>query len=291
MGWQTSPDAVETLRDTWAVLVDAQARLHDVRERDHRNYDGGDAGHQWDHGLVVRHAVNYAAGVAAARSVPGPGALVDVGAGAGGFSMWAAAALGRRLVMVDQDAGHRELASRAFADIEVRGSLGGLDPAPVVMAMEVVEHVPRSEQAEFVRTLGAAVAPGGVLVMSTPDESVYCGGWSGYPPHIATLDATGLQELLTQQLPGWDVQVARINGPEFALSTLGRYGVPVANRVWGAMDAHLPQVTHEISHRVSQLGKRRKAPTPPEPRDYRIDDAGTGRGTGLLARAERPHTT
>jgi len=291
VGWQTSPDAVETLRDTWAVLVDAQARLHDVRERDHRNYDGGDAGHQWDHGLVVRHAINYAAGVAAARGVAGSGPLVDVGAGAGGFSMWAAAALDRQLVMVDQDAGHRELASRAFADVEVRESLGGLDPAPVVMAMEVVEHVARSEQTEFVRTLGAAVAPGGVLVMSTPDESGYWGGWSGYPPHIATLDATGLRELLAQQLPGWHVEVARLNGPEFALSSLGRYGVPVANRVWGAMDAQLPRVTQEISHRVSQLGKRRKAPTPPRPGDYRIDDAGTGRGTGLLARAERPQTT
>lgn len=290
MGWQTSPDAVETLRDTWSVLVDALARLHDVRERDHRNYDGGDAGHQWDHGLVVRHAINYAAGVAAARSVAGSGPLVDVGAGAGGFSMWAAAALGRQLVMVDQDAGHRELASRAFADVEVRESLAGLDPAPVVMAMEVVEHVPRSEQTEFVRTLGAAVVPGGVLVMSTPDESGYWGGWSGYPPHIATLDATGLRELLTQQLPGWHVEVARLNGPEFALSTLGRYGVPVANRVWGAMDAQVPRVTHEISHRVSQLGKRRKAPTPPAPLEYRIDDSGTGHGTGLLARAERPQT-
>ncbi len=288
MGWQSSAQAVETLRDSWSLLVSAQDRLHDVRERDHRNHDGGDAGHQWDHGLVVRHAVNYAAAVAAARSVRDPGPLVDVGAGAGGFSVWAAAALNRRLVMVDKDAGHRELASRAFGDVEVRASVHGLQPAPVVMVMEVIEHVPVSAQAGFVREVAGAVAPGGVLVMSTPDESGYWGGWSGYPPHIATLDALGLQRLLREQLPGWDVEVARLNGPEFALSQIARFGVPVANRLWGTMDARLPWVTHELSHRVNQLGKRRKAPTPPAPDDYRIDPAGTGDGTGLLARARRP---
>lgn len=288
MGWQSSAQAVGTLRDTWSVLVGAQDRLHDVRERDNRNHDGGDAGHQWDHGLVVRHAVNYAAAVAAARSVADAGPLVDVGAGAGGFSVWAAAALDRRLIMVDKDAGHRELASRAFGEVEVRAGVDGLEPAPVVMVMEVIEHVERSAQAGFVREVAAAVAPGGVLVMSTPDESGYWGGWSGYPPHIATLDATGLRDLLREQLPGWDVEVARLNGPEFALSGLARVGVPVANRVWGTMDARLPRVTHELSHRVNQLGKRRKAPTPPAPSDYRIDPAGTGNGTGLLARAQRP---
>lgn len=288
MGWQSSAQALETLRGTWSVLVRAQDRLHDVRERDHRNHDGGDAGHQWDHGLVVRHAVNYAAAVAAARSVADPGPLVDVGAGAGGFSVWAAAALNRGLVMVDKDAGHRELASRAFGDVEVRASLDGLEPAPVVMVMEVIEHVPRWAQADFVREVASAVAPGGVLVMSTPDESGYWGAWSGYPPHIATLDAAGLHGLLREQLPGWDVEVVRLNGPEFALSRIGRYGVPVANRLWGTMDSRLPRVTHELSHRVNQLGKRRKAPTPPAPDDYRIDPVGTGDGTGLLARAQRP---
>lgn len=288
MGWQSSAQAVETLRDTWSVLVDAQGRLHDVRERDHRNFDGGDAGHQWDHGLVVRHAVNYAAGVAAARSVDAPGPVVDVGAGAGGFSVWAAAALGRPLVIVDRDPGHRELASRAFGDIDVRPSVEGVERAPVVMVMEVIEHVARAAQAAFVHEVGGVVAPGGVLVMSTPDESGYWRGWSGYPPHVATLDAAGLHRLLSEQLPGWHVEVARLNGPEFALSRLGRYGIPVANRVWGTMDARAPRVTHEISHRLSQLGKRRKAPSPPVPEAYRIDAADTGTGTGLLACARRP---
>jgi SAM-dependent methyltransferase len=287
---QSSSAAVSTLRDTWPLLVSAQARLHEVRERDHRNHDGGDAGHQWDHGLVIRHAVNYAAAVGVAASVTAPGPLVDVGAGAGGFSVWAAAALERSLVMVDQDAGHRELASRAFPAVEVRASVDGLPQAPVVMVMEVIEHVDRSAQSAFVREVAGVVAPGGVLVMSTPDESGYWGGWSGYPPHIATLDADGLQALLSAQLPGWNVEVLRLNGPEFALSTAGRYGVPVANRVWGSLENHLPQVTSEISYRLNQLGKRRTAPTPPVPSKYRIHAASSGTGTGLLARAQRPST-
>ena len=51
---------------TWPSLTSAQSRLHEVRERTHHNFDGGDAGHQWDTGLVRRHAVNYAVAAHAA---------------------------------------------------------------------------------------------------------------------------------------------------------------------------------------------------------------------------------
>jgi hypothetical protein len=281
-------DAVGVLAASWQSLVAAQGRLHDVRDRAHRNFDGGDAGHQWDHGLVVRHAVNYAVAVHLASTVRDPGPLIDVGAGAGGFSVWAARALDRALVIVDQDAGHRDLAARAFPDVAVHASTAGLAPAPVVLAMEVIEHVRRERQPAFIADVASLVHPGGVLVMSTPDESGYWGGWSGYPPHISTLDADALGGLLHDQLPGWDVQVLRIDGPGFSLSTLGRVGVPVANRLWGAVENGLPRVAHELSYRMNQLGRRRSDPGAPDPGAFRVSAASSGSGTGLVAAARRP---
>lgn len=284
----TWADPAAVLAESWPTLLAAQARLHEVREKSHRNFDGGDAGHQWDHSLVVRHAVNYAVGVAAASGVEGSGPLVDVGAGAGGFSVWAARALERSLVIVDQDAGHRELAARAFPGVTVRAAVDDLAQAPVVMAMEVVEHVVRDRQAEFVRSLAAVVAPRGILVMSTPDESGYWGGWSGYPPHVATLDAAGMQRLLHDSLPGWALDVLRVDGPGFGLSAVGRVGVPVANRVWGLLDARAPRVTHELAYRLNQLGKRRPGPSAPRPGTFCVTPAAQGGGTGLVAVARRP---
>jgi len=280
-----SPVAV--LEDSWPVLVAAQARLHEVREKTHRNFDGGDAGHQWDHGLVLRHAVNYAVAVDLARDVPGAGPVVDVGAGAGGFSVWAAAALGRPLVIVDQDAGHRDLAGRAFPDVAVHASTTDLDPVPVVLAMEVVEHIARARQPEFLRALADVVAPGGVLVLSTPDESRYWGGWSGYPPHVAPLDAAGLAELLQAELRDFEVEVLRIAGPGFGLSPLARVAVPVANRAWGLLEAAAPRLTHEMAYRVNQLGKRRPPPPPPTPTDFAVANASEGEGTGLVGVVRR----
>lgn len=284
----TWEDPATVLAESWPSLLAAQARLHEVRQRSHRNFDGGDAGHQWDHGLVVRHAVNYAVGVGAASGVAGSGPVVDVGAGAGGFSVWAAGMLDRSLVIVDQDAGHRELARRAFPDVTVRDSVHGLDRAPVVMAMEVVEHVARDRQVEFVQSVAGVVAPQGMLVMSTPDESGYWGGWSGYPPHVATLDADGLERLLHDSLPGWAHHVLRVDGPGFELSAIGRVGIPVANRVWGLVDARAPRLTHELTYRLNQLGKRRPGPPAPQPGTFRVGPAAQGSGTGLVAVARRP---
>lgn len=275
------------LQASWPVLVAAQDRLHAVREKTHRNFDGGDAGHQLDHGLVVRHAVNYAVAVHAARAVTQTGPVVDVGAGAGGFSVWAAQVLSRPLVIVDQDAGHRDLALRAFPDVDVHGSMTGLAPAPVVLAMEVIEHVARPQQQAFVRALSDMVEPGGVLVMSTPDESGYWGGWSGYPAHVASLDAGELSALLHETLGEFDVEVLRIAGPTFDLSPWARVGVPIANRVWGALDGAAPRLAHEMAYRLNQLGKRRPPPAAPDPTVFAVMPADSGEGTGLVAVARR----
>jgi hypothetical protein len=279
---------VALLAESWSTLTAAQARLHDVRDREHRNADGGDAGHQWDEGLVRRHAVNYAVAVHEARAVTLPGPLLDVGAGAGAFSVWAAATLDRSLVLVDRDASHRDLASRAFDHVSVHTEVADADPAPVVLCMEVLEHMPSVEHVPFVTALAAVVQPGGLLALSTPDESGYWRGWSGYPPHIGTVDATRLAVLLDRVLPDWTVEVLRVGGPGFDLSRVGRYGVPLANRVWNALQTTAPRVAHELTYRAGQVGKRRAAPAPPDPREFHIGPATQGAGTGLVAVARRP---
>jgi 2-polyprenyl-3-methyl-5-hydroxy-6-metoxy-1,4-benzoquinol methylase len=284
----TAQPAVALLTSSWDTLTAAQARLHDVREKEHRNHDGGDAGHQWDPGLVRRHAVNYAVAVAAAGEVDLDGPLLDVGAGAGAFSVWAAQALRRDLVLVDRDAGHRELAARAFPHAAVHAEVDEVDPAPVVLCMEVVEHVDPADHLDFVAGLAGAVRPGGLLAMSTPDESGYWRGWSGYAPHVGTLDATRLAVLLGRALDGWDVQVLRVSGPGFDMSRVGRFGVPLANRVWNALDGGMPRLAHEVAHAVSQLGRRRAAPQPPDPDGFVVEPAAQGDGTGLVAIARRP---
>lgn len=284
-------EAIGRLNDSWDVLVAAQRRLHEVREKVHRNFDGGDAGHQWDHALVVRHAVNYAVAVQLASSVARPGPLIDVGAGAGGFSVWAAQALDRALVVVDQDEGHRDLARRAFADVGVHAAMDGLDASPVVFCMEVIEHVAVDRQERFVRALARLVEPEGVLVLSTPDESGFWGGWSGYRPHVAPLDASSLTALLGRALPGWRADVLRVTGPGFGLSTVARFGVPLANRVWGSLDARAPRVTHELSYRLNQLGKRRADPSPPCADAFAVVPALDESSTGLVAVVRPPAVT
>jgi 2-polyprenyl-3-methyl-5-hydroxy-6-metoxy-1,4-benzoquinol methylase len=285
---KSTSGAVATLRDSWSELLAAQNRLREVRERTHRNFDGGDAGHQWDQSLVLRHAVNYAVAVDVAAAVPEDGELIDVGAGAGGFSVWAAGVLGRSLVIVDQDASHRELASRAFPDAVVHSSMADVAAAPVVFCMEVVEHVQRAQQSRFVADLGTLVRPGGTLVMSTPDESGYLGGWSGYAPHVATLSADALGSLVRSALPGWQVGVARVGGPGFDLSAIGRVGVPAANRAWSLLDSRLPRLTHELAYRINLLGNHRDAPAAPDPSAFEVGPAEDGNGTGLVAKAVRP---
>lgn len=284
----TAQPAVALLTSSWDALTAAQSRLHDVRDKEHRNHDGGDAGHQWDPGLVRRHAVNYAVAVAAAREVDLDGPLLDVGAGAGAFSVWAAQALGRDLVLVDRDSGHRDLAARAFPHAAVHAEVTEVTPAPVVLSMEVVEHVDPADHLAFVRSLAGAVRPGGMLAMSTPDESGYWRGWSGYPPHVGTLDATRLAVLLGRALDGWQVQVLRVGGPGFDLSPVGRFGVPLANRLWNALDGTVPRLTAEVSHAVSRVGRHRSAPLPPDPHRFTVQPASQGDGTGLVALARRP---
>jgi hypothetical protein len=253
------------------------------------NGQGGDLGHHASPDLLVRHTVNYLLAADIAATVRAEGPLLDVGSGIGVFSTWLARRLGRSLHLADHDTSVLALATRAFPDVTAHADLADAPTVPVVTAMEVIEHIRYREQTGFVNDLMAHVEPGGVLVCSTPDERRYLGGWSGYAPHVGTLDLTGLRTLL-HNATGLPVQVWRIAGPGFTLGAVQRVGEPVANRVWGFAQRRAPDLTGRLA---GGLGNRRRAQSrnfAPAPADeeFTVTADPDGLGTGLLAAVFRP---
>jgi SAM-dependent methyltransferase len=290
----TPADRVPSVRGLDAALGGVRGSLATVdrfRTTNGTNLEGGDPGHHASPDLLVRHTVNYLLAADVADPVLTHGPMLDVGSGVGAFSVWLARRLGRPLHLVDHDAQVLQLARRSFADLVVHA---GLDEAPqgaVVTAMEVLEHLRYREQHGFVAALYAKVAPGGVLVCSTPDERRYLGGWSGYAPHVGVLDATSLRTLL-QDATGRPAQLWRVDGPGFGLGNVQRIAEPIANRVWALAQRRAPHLTDRVA---GAIGGRRRARTdgfhPAPPGDaFAITEADdpTNRGTGLVAAVKRP---
>lgn len=251
------------------------------------NHQGGDLGHHASPDLVVRHTVNYllAADIAAGVTIDGP--LLDVGSGVGVFATWLARRLERPLHLADHDPAVLDLARRAFPALTAHADLADAPRAAVVTAMEVIEHIPYRDQTAFVRDVMSHVQPGGALICSTPDERRYLGGWSGYAPHIGTLDFTGLTSLL-RHATGLPVHVWRIDGPGFTLGRLQRVAEPVANRLWGFAQRRAPALTGRLAGGVG--GRRRSNTFTPAPAEtaFRVTTDPDGLGTGLLAAVFQP---
>jgi SAM-dependent methyltransferase len=203
------------------------------------NTEGGDVGGSGSRRSLVRHVANYlaAAELVELHDVPA-GHLVDVGAGVGTLTAWLARRLARPAHLVDADPAVRATATRAYPGLLVHADLSHppLGSAAVVTAMEVIEHIPPAGQHGFVRGLLDLLRPGGLLVVSTPDESSYLGGWSGYAPHVGVLDADGVRDLLAGE-SGQHVQVWRMEGEAFTVGPARRVLQPIGNRVWGAGSA------------------------------------------------------
>lgn len=255
------------------------------------NDQGGDPGHHGSPDLVVRHTVNYLLAADIAENVTAQGPLLDVGSGIGVFSMWLARRLERSLHLADHDPAVLALAHRTFPDITVHSDLAHAPDVPMVTAMEVIEHVHYREQTAFVRELMAHVEPGGVFVCSTPDERRYIGGWSGYQPHVGTLDFTSLGTLL-RNATGLPVHMWRIGGPGFTLSALQRVGEPLANRVWGFAQRRAPELTGRVAGGVGVRRRARSNAFAPAPADelFTVTTDVDGLGTGLLAAVFKPAT-
>jgi 2-polyprenyl-3-methyl-5-hydroxy-6-metoxy-1,4-benzoquinol methylase len=260
------------------------AAVDAARVAGHANQQGGDVGHHRGERLLVRHLANYAVAAELVKGAPG-GPLLDLGSGTGALGAWLARRLGRPLVCSDHDVAVLAIAATAFPDAAAVADLRDVPPGsvPVVTAMEVVEHVAPAGQATLVRDLADRLAPGGVLVMSTPDERGYLGGHSGFAPHIGTVTFRQLEALLPRG-EGWDSRVWRLDGPVFRLTPVTRVLEPVVNRVWGVANRWLPAVADALAARAgARLRDRPPRPLPDGDLWVRATQDPDGPGTGLLA--------
>lgn len=261
-----------------------------VRGAAYLNAEGGDVGMHGSHRSVVRHVSHYlaAAELYLAAGLEGP--VLDVGSGVGALAAWMADFLGTELHLADHDPRLRAVAAAAFPDAGVYADLDDVATGafPMVTAMEVIEHLRPAEHRRFVEALYARVAPGGLLVVSTPDESRYLGGWSGYAPHVGPVDPTELQRLLADATRR-PATVWRLEGEPFSLNLLRRVGEPVVNRVWGWVSAHVPGLAVRLgtgAARVAGVSRGRGSPAVPD--DVRAVPPDEGHGTGLIGVVAAP---
>lgn len=254
------------------------------------NTEGGDVGMHGSHRSVVRHVAHYLAAAELADAVGHSGPVLDIGSGVGALAAWMADHLGAPLHLTDHDQRLREVAGEAFPGTAVYPDLEDVASGAfgLVTAMEVIEHIQPAEHAAFVAGIYRPVAPGGLLVVSTPDESGYLGGWSGYAPHVGCLDPTSLETLLSEAT-GQPAQVWRLEGQPFTLNAVRRFGEPVVNRAWGWVSAHLPGVAVRLGGGAARVaGPARTRAGSPVPTDVRAVPPDGGAGTGLLGVVRAP---
>ncbi|TNM67119.1 class I SAM-dependent methyltransferase [Streptomyces sp. NP160] len=295
---EPGPWGPERVADAVVAAEASMDRLDAVRARvagGAANTHGGDPGLHRNRSTVVRHAVNYLVAVRAAQALAAgvDGPVVDVGAGTGAFSPLLAERLGRELHVVDTDPRHTALAAAAFPGTGVHTDLAAAPRGAVVTAMEVIEHLEPADQVGFVASLASAVLPGGAVVLSTPDESGYPRGWSGYAPHVGPLDAAGLARAVSRGTGGWPVTVLRVDGPTFSLTPVGALVQGTANRAWNLVSGVAAGLEPRVTGLVHRVTRDRPAAAVPPEGSWRVrpvgdDDGGWRSGTGLLALATAP---
>lgn len=280
--WPPTAPCVPDVAAALPFLNRAIQRSHDVT----LNIEGGDVGGFGSALLVARHVANYQAAADAVTGLGAPaGPLMDVGCGVGALSAWAADRLGRDLVLCDQDAEVVRFGGATF-DVPAFVDLSEAEPVPVVLAMEVLEHVPPEAQPGFLDALWSRVAPGGLLVLSTPDETSYPGGWSGYAPHVGCVSPRELGALLLRAT-GTASEVWRLEGGPYEMPLRRRVLERVANATWTGVQTRAPGLARALADRGSReepldLGDVAPAATP-----YRLVTPRHGTGTGLLATVRR----
>lgn len=245
------PDpSLPTAAPTLAALADALdevapwfARARSAT-RAGANAEGGDPASHASPILLARHLGHY---LAAAEVAGGAAAgLVDVGCGTGAFTGWLGARLGAEITVVDHDADVLAVAAQVAGARATAQDLADVAASPLVTAMEVLEHVPPGDQPGFCRALVETVAPDGLLVLSTPDESLYPGGWSGYAPHVGCVTAGELATLLLDAGAA-RVDVHRIVGGPYDTPRVRRWVEAVGNRVWTRVQTAAPSLAERVA--------------------------------------------
>lgn len=280
--WPPGAASVPDVASALPFLNRAIARSHDVA----LNVEGGDVGGFGSPLLVARHVANYQAATDAVVALGAPdGGVLDVGCGVGALSAWAAQRLRRPLVLCDQDTDVVAFGGATF-DVPTCTRLEDADPAPVVLAMEVLEHVPPAAQPGFLADVWGRVAPGGLLVLSTPDESSYPGGWSGYAPHVGVVTPRQLHERL-HRATGVDPAVWRLEDGPYAMPLARRVLERVANAAWTTVQQRTPALARSLADRGGREAAWELDGVAPAATPYRLVDPRHGTGTGLLAVVRR----
>ena len=283
------------LRDLAAALREVEPFFEATRQArgsTYVNQEGGDVGGHATQRALFRHVANYLAAAELAEAAGLHDTVLDVGSGTGALAAWVANRAGAELHLVDRDESIRRVAQTAFPHAHVHAELDDVPRAAVgvVTAMEVIEHIAPGQQEDFVEALLRRVEPGGLLVVSTPDESRYLGGWSGYAPHIGPLTAAALHALLAAAAPaGARVQVWRMQGDAFHLGKVRRVIHPLANRLWTRLEPLLAPVTHRLVGPAAKLADvARTHAGPAMAPEVHVVPAGEGEGTGLLGVVSLP---
>lgn len=277
-----------TLGDLASALEEVRPWLGRARAaaRSGTNVEGGDPASHASATLLARHLGHYLA----AAEVSGPvSRLVDVGSGTGAFTGWLGERVGALVTVVDHDPAVLEVAAEVAQAHATAQDLADVTPAPLVTAMEVLEHIVPAEQPAFCLALVASIADGGVLVVSTPDESLYPGGWSGYAPHVGCVTAGELATLLLEAGAA-SVDVHRLVGGPYATPPLRRWGEAIGNRVWSRLQRMAPALTERLAAGAGDGGAAGEVVVDPADvgvADVRVLPAEQGAGGSLVAVVRR----
>lgn len=275
-----------TLADLASALEEVRPWLGRARAaaRSGSNVEGGDPTSHASPTLLARHLGHYLAAADVAGPVP---RLVDVGSGTGAFTGWLGQRLGAAVTVVDHDPAVLEVAGEVARASATARDLADVVPAPLVTAMEVLEHIAPAKQLAFCRALVGAVADDGVLVVSTPDESLYPGGWSGYGPHVGCVTAAELATLLLAAGAG-SVDVHRLVGGPYDTPPLRRWGEAIGNRVWSRLQRAAPGLAERLaSGDGGDTGEVVVDPAAAGVVDVRVLPAEQGAGGSLVAVVRR----
>ena len=171
-----------------------------------------------------RHVAAYRFAAGQARGV-----VVDAGSGEGyGSALLARRA--RRVISLELDAAAASHAARTYPEPSILRA--DLCRPPLrersvdgVVALQVVEHLACAEA--FVAACAAALRPGGVLVVSTPNRATFPAGLN--PFHTHEYEAPELASLLRGSFPDVGITGVRHRTPLAALDSF--LGEPVQHRL------------------------------------------------------------
>jgi SAM-dependent methyltransferase len=151
----------------------------------------------WEHVYRYRFAARFAKGRV----------VLDVACGAGYGTAALRDAGATRAVGVDLNAGAVEHARTRYGVEAIVGSAEAIPMddgcADLVVSMETIEHI--QDPAAFLRECRRVLAPGGLLVVSTPNRAVYSAAGHHNPYHVSELTETEFSSLVGAEfeIAGW----------------------------------------------------------------------------------------